>query len=183
MKVVQIEQISNHPYSLSEVKSFCRIIGDEDNNLLTALINVALIRAEEITNIYLKGVARFELYLDTLRPSVTLPMSGVIQIEKVEHLVSGEWKPVDSYYFDSYALPQTIEFANTSYTLTNDRPRNNVRITYKAGSDVVNETVYQWLKVQVSTMYEHRESIVVGANVSTVPNIDCLLSSMRVIPV
>jgi hypothetical protein len=45
--------------------------------------------------------------------------------------------------------------------------------------------VESWLKVTVSTMFEHRETVVVGSRIDTFDNgyIDNLLDSLRILPI
>jgi len=79
------------------------------------------------------------------------------------------------YEAENRTVPGTLEFFQVPTT-------TKVIVTFKTGYDVLPSAIESWLKVEVSTLYEHREQVVVGATVTKNNYVDRLLDSFRIIP-
>lgn len=176
MKLKLITPPATLPVDLEAVKQFIRVVGDEDNAQIELMIKTALSRAEDITNLTLQGVSRYELELDGFE-NISFPKSPLIEVEKVEYLKDGALVELESskYVAENRVVPGTLEFLQTPSS-------TKVIVTFTAGYEQLPSAIESWLNVEVSTLYEHREQIVVGASVEKNNYVDRLLDSFRIIP-
>lgn len=188
MKIELITPPSSLPIDLSKIKSFMRIIGDEDDATITQMLLASINRAEMLTNRQLGGVATFALYLDKM-PSyskIKLPKSPLVEVVSVKYIDADEAEQTldaSEYWIDSKATPAELTFVNSAKA-TSPKP-NAVTITFKGGYEKIPSEIVSWLSIMTSTMYEHRERFVVGASVAEFSNdyIDGLLDSLRIVPI
>lgn len=159
------------PVSLSEAKAHLRVDYSDDDSLIGAQISAARRMVE--------GFTRNRLITQTLRftwnhfpPTLSLPVWPVQSVETLE-------------YTDTDGSTQTL--AASDYTLIKRKPReigpaysevwpatrlhwNAVRVEVKAGhgdagSDVPGDLLAA-MKLILASLYEHRETVVIGATVS-----------------
>lgn len=162
--------------SVDEIKDFLRLQGTtSDDYLLQSLIKAA----EDYAENYMKRAIMsqtWELRLDDFsghdsdielpRPPLTTVSSNVT-ISYVEDSTTGNTTAVPStaYTIDYYSVPGILY---PSYDNEWPDPRdekNAVRITYVCGYTTpgdVPESIRHWVKLRVGSMYEHRESLMVG---------------------
>ena len=165
------------PVDLEKVKQFIRVVGDDDNAQIELMIKTALSRAEDITNLALQGVSRYELELESFE-NISFPKSPLVEVEKIEYLKDGVLVELESskYVAENRVTPGTLEFLQTP-------PTTKVIVTFTAGYEQLPSAIESWLNVEVSTLYEHREQVVVGASVEKNNYVDRLLDSFRIIPI
>ncbi len=151
---------------LEEVKDFCRILDDESDAVLNILIKAAIDFAQNVTGRQLY-TATYEVVVAGGDSPIRLPKAPLQEVSSVtcngvalEHTV---------YYDYDVGF---IEFSANS----------DVTITYTCGYDEIPDSLKAWVLNKVSTLYENRESIVVGVSVTEVPKsmIDCILDHYKV---
>lgn len=177
------------PVTLIEAKAHLNILSDIDDAYIEALIGVATAQAEDITSRQLM-VAEYEMTMDILPDRFELKKPPLVSVSKIEYIPDGAeaYTLMDPalYVVDGTVEPAVvIKRRDVSYPAISWMP-NAVRVTYTAGyadAESVPKPIKQWILIRVSTMYEHREEVVVGTIVSPVKNDynDYLISKYRVV--
>lgn len=200
MSLKRITGPSTQCVTLAEVRAFLRIDTTSDDYMLTAFIQSAESYAEN----YMKrsiNKQRWELRLDEFpgddeasadielpRPPLTTVTSEVV-ISYVKDTTAGDTTSLAStvYTVDYYSEPGIIYPAYDNEWPTPRDEKNAVRITYYSGYSTpanVPEPIKQWVKLRVGSMYENRESLMVGTGnfVSELPHsyVDGLLDEFTV---
>jgi uncharacterized phiE125 gp8 family phage protein len=168
--------------ALDDVKNYLRVITTDEDNLITAMINAAVDKAEAITNRAL-SVRSYELYLDKAEVITNRALSvrsyelylGKVQSFEIPKppftsLTSIEVKNGDNYVaFDGYLLDDKSEpakviinnyFAVDCYkNAIYKNAINCLKVTYSCGYSEIPEQIKIWIYSAVATMYENREQI------------------------
>jgi uncharacterized phiE125 gp8 family phage protein len=171
MKLTCTTQPTVTPVSLEEVKSFCRVLTNDDDAILTILINAATDYAQSVTGRQLCS-ATYELIASYTTSPLIIPRAPLKAITSVEYKdVNGVWQPLD------YTLNWDYDVGIVEFSATSD-----VRIIFTCGYDTIPASLKAWALNKVSSLFEFRESIIVGSTVSEVPKsmIDCALTSYKV---
>lgn len=158
MKLALLNKDNKVFLSLDEVKSWCRIIGNDDDAQLNSLINASMQYFETYTSrVLIPSVYECE-FVDE---KIILPRSPVIEI--LTPLPSGV-----SVVYD--------------YAVAHVKGARNLKVQFKAGYQVVPELIKTWALNKISNWYEHRETFIVGASVAEIPksHIDCVLNAYKV---
>jgi len=171
------------PLSLADAKEFLRVLNPDDDSLITSLIVASREFAENITNRQLK-TATFELYCTGFMDGLKLPKNPVSSIVSIEYLDENEvYQTIDSstYYLYEANGVATILFKTLPSVTVADH-KKSVKITFIGGYTNVPESIVQWMKIKVATLYENREELVVGVSVAEMPKslIDNMLNQYRV---
>jgi len=186
MKLKLIEPPTTPPIELAKIKKFLRVLGNDQDEVIDIMLKSAIQRAEDITNLQLGGVATFALYLDDWQPVVELPKPPFVSIEQIlyidtngaeQELEANEWD------WDDKDTIAKVRFFRPYNKIGKDI--NAIAIKYKAGYSSLPPAIESYIKVQISTMYEHREKFVIGASVTEFGSryIDNLLDSYRIVPI
>lgn len=155
---------STYPVTLAEVKLHCRVDSSDEDTLLASLITAATEMAEQHTGRALMAQT-WEVSQDAFTSYIELTRVPVASITSVK-------------YFDTNGVEQTL--SNTLYTLVQDdfgyarvtpaygtfwpdtQERDvAVTVTYVAGyasAAAVPESIKQWIKLMISTMFDNRET-------------------------
>jgi uncharacterized phiE125 gp8 family phage protein len=193
------------PVTLAEAKSQSRVEASfvTDDALITLLIAVATRRCEQEIGRSLMKQTR-ETVLDAPFPSaLQLRWLPVLVIESIKYLdlaavettlVSTEYSSDDLVDIERNAFYVFPAFGKQWPSGVLDAP-NAIRARYRAGySDsateavqqaAVPEPIKQWILIQVSTMYEHREEIAAGVAVNALPGrfVPGLLDRYRIVSI
>lgn len=166
MKLTCTIQPSVKPVTLAEAKSFCRVLSNDDDAIITLLIDAATDYAQSVTGRQLCE-ATFEIKAGALSSPLLLPKSPFKAITSVK---SGG---IDI----NYSLHYDVDVAAIEFSASED-----VIITFTAGYDTIPSSLKAWVLNKVSSLYEHREQIVIGTIVSEVPKslIDYALDHYKV---
>ena len=165
MQLVQTVAPTQEPLTLSEVKEFVRVLDDDSDTILTSLIVSVREHVENVTNRQL-CVATYELFSN--RFISRLQKNPIKSIDKIEYMdESGDYQTLSasSYYlyeengvgyieYDSDFIPFLVEH------------KKAVKITFTSGYDTIPESIKQYMKVKISTLFENREQYVVGVSIS-----------------
>lgn len=154
------------PITLEEAKSFCRVLTNDDDAIITILIDAATEYAQSVTGRQLCN-ATYQIVAGASTSPLRLPKAPLKQILSVK---SGG---VDI----DYSLHYDFDVGFIEFSAEND-----VTIIYQAGYDTIPSSIKAWVMNKVSSLYEQRESLVIGMSVAEVPksHIDVILDHYKV---
>lgn len=163
------------------MKHFLRVLHLNDDDMIKSMITQASQSAELIMNRQIMPCT-YELYFDAMPGEITLPRPPFMELVSFQTLNETVWSDVLEYELDDKATPAVLY--PTSWG-TISPAKNGVRVIYKAGwadATKVPESIKSWIKIQVATYYENRESFVVGVSVSELPasHVDSLINRYRI---
>lgn len=183
-----------YPCTLTEAKEWARIgSGDSSQDrALYVMIAAATARAEHLTG--RSFVERtLELSLDEFAAPIELPNGPILEVDSIKYTDSNRTEqtvPVADYEVDT--VNGLIQTAYGAYWPSLGYGFNPIRIQYKAGyrpsasPPVLTDNSYlpdelrAWLAARVSTWYDNRGHIVIGATMADMPRdyVDGLLDSL-----
>ena len=184
MKLKVIAAPTALPVTLDEAKAYYRVIGADEDAVITRTIEAATEKAEQITNRQLK-TATYEGYLDVFVSSVKLPKPPFASITKIEYIATDETtKPFTDFYVDNILEPSVLYFNSFPSDVKTDGV-NNVIITFICGYDATPSAIQSWILIYGLTLFENRENLVEGVSVDDTKTAyyNHLLDSYRIIPV
>lgn len=166
MKLTCITQPTEKPITLEEAKSFCRVLSNDDDAIISILIDAATDYAQNVTGRQLCE-ATYQIVTGALSSPIRLPKAPFKSIISVQ---SGG---VDI----DYSLHYDIDVVIIEFLASED-----VTIVFKAGYDETPGSLKAWILNKVSSLYEQREELVVGLSVAEVPRsmIDVILNHYKV---
>lgn len=166
MKLFQTVKPAAEPITLEDAKGFLRVLSSEDDVLIGSMISAARSHAEKITNNQFM-LATYEIYFDKFENSFTLPRPPFDSLVSFTYVdADGVTQNFSDYDLDDKISPAKIYIK--SFPTISDL-RNSICITYKAGYATVDDVpadIKAYLRVKVSTLYEHRESYAIGTIIS-----------------
>ena len=177
MTLKLISEPGAEPLSLSEAKLHLRVEHSVDDDLITALIKAAREQAEHLTGRALI-TQTWARVLDAFPAAeIELGMPPVQSIASITYVdAAGDTQTLDA---DDYSLDTTtppgwvLPSATLSTWPSTLDTANAVTVTFVAGYGAtgasVPEAIRTWMKLQLGTMYKHRESIVAGVSVTELP--------------
>lgn len=163
MQLIQTVAPVEEPLSLLEVKEFLRVLDDDSDALINSLIIAVREHIENVTNRQLE-VATFEIIASDFISK--LPKGTINSVLKIEYMDdNGVYKILDS---SSYYLYERNGVGYISYSEipTISDHKQAVKISFTCGYDVVPESIKQYMKVKISTLYENREQFVIGVSIA-----------------
>ena len=157
---------TTYPVTLAEAKLHCRVDGTDDDALITALITSATEMCEQQTRRALM-TQTWLLTLDEFPTEIELTRVPVQSISSVTYTdtagatqtlsTGSNWRLLD---LGDFSMARIVPVYG--YTWPATRAQNNVvSVQYVAGyasAAAVPESIKQWIKLMVSTMYENRET-------------------------
>lgn len=162
------------PVTQAEAKDHLRVRHNDDDSYINALIRVARSSVEILTQRSL--ISRtLKLWADNFPRSRVLELEGapIQAVSSVKYMIDDVETTLSTaiYTVDTKSSPGRIVLNDGEIWPVVDYVPNAVRVTYTAGyggaSDVPQDLKHAIL-MMVGHLYENRESIVVGANTSTV---------------
>lgn len=172
MKLIQSVAPSVEPLTLAEMKTFLRVLHDDDNELITSYITAAREKAESIMNRQII-LATYELYFDVLPSEFKLPRPPFVALDSFQVFDGTAWNDIE-YDLDDKNTPAILHV--TTWPLVSSN-RNSIKVVYQAGYEdatKVPESIKAWIRIEVEMMYDEEKPRI---------NVDAFLSSYRVIPV
>lgn len=175
MGIVQTARPGGNPVDIEEAKQFLRVVNDEEDMLISSLISAATDKAEQITCRAL-AETEYTYYADEVPAVFKLPNPPLISVTSVQALKDGVYTDID-YTLNDSEVPAVIKISDTS----SDDDDKAFKVVYTAGYKICPDAIKQWILVQVSTMYEQRETFS-EKSLSHMPRtfVDHLLDSYRV---
>lgn len=173
MKLIQSIAPTESSVTLEEMKNFLRVLHTNDDAMISSMITQAQQSAELIMNRQIMP-ATFELYFDAMPSEIVLPRPPFLELVSFESATE--------YELDDKSTPAVL-YPTTWGTIS--PAKNGVKVVYRAGWDdasKVPESIKAWIKIQVSTYYENRETFVIGTIVSELPpsHVDSLIERYRI---
>ena len=156
--LVQISQNSSS-LELAEVKEYLNEIDSSKDSEITSILNAVVEDAENITKRKLtNGV--FELYIEDFE-GFKFPCNPIQEIQKIELLTDDgiTYQLLDSpdyYLYEDLGIGK-IEFLNT-FTIENHKKA--IKITFKAGYEVIPPAIVTWIKYKTMCVYDGREETI-----------------------
>lgn len=162
------------PITLQQAKDHLRVVFDDEDAYITSLIVAARQMAEGRTNRTITQRIREQAFsswcaMKLLKPPfVNVESVSYIDADGVEQVLSP-----DSYTVSTRREPASIALTGAArYSAPSLACQDEaVIVRYTAGYPVgeVPELIVQWMLLQIGSMYQHRESVVAGVSVSTLP--------------
>ena len=171
MKLIILEAPIALPLDIEVLKSYLKVLDDDQDATIEMIAKANISRAEDITNLVLAGITRFELTLDSF-VNFKFPKNPLVEVEKVEYLdADGLYKLLDEGKYDANntITPATMEFYQVPSS-------TSVRIFFKAGFEEIVNKILLWLNVKV---YEDFYNL---PKTERSAHIDNYLESLRIIP-
>jgi len=184
MKLKLITAPTAMPVTLDDAKAFMRVLGNEEDTVITRAIQAATEKAEQITNRQLVQ-ATYEGYLDGFASDVVLPKPPLMSVNGVSYVsTAGTVKAFTDYEVDDVAEPAVIHFGSTPSDVRTTGV-NNVIVNFTCGYESVPDAVASWVLSYATTLYENRQFKEVGVSgeVDFSEHLNHLLDSYRIIPV
>ena len=194
MRITQTIAPASTIVSLAEAKSFLRVLTNDDDSLISILIEAATNYAENYTSRQLISakyrvvVNRSELFelqknsyfngLIEVNKPLRLPKSPIISIDSVKVSDStGTFSTLDNV---NYTVDYDVDVA--VFTLTQQlSDAKSFQIDFTAGFDIVPPVLKAWALNKIATLFEFREALI-DSKLSEMPSnvIDCVLDQFKV---
>lgn len=183
MNLTQIVAPLAEPLTLADAKTFMHILETDEDDLISSMI----VSTREYVENYIGRqlmTATFELINEIIYSGFRLPKSPLQSITKIEYMdESGTYQlmSTDDYYVYTESEISKLHI-NQMPTYKDDK--RAFKITFISGYTTVPSSIVSYMKIAVSTMYENRESYVVGVSIDKQANplLDKMLDMYRVQP-
>ena len=163
MQLIQTVAPTTPALSLDEAKAFLRILDNDDDTLIASIIDTVTDHTQKILNRQLP-TATYELYDSDLITKLPLnPVKGIASIEFMD--ASGDYVTLEP---TSYYLYERNGIGCINYSIVPDLIQHEkaVKITFVCGYGTIPEPIKHYMKIMISTLFEHREEYVIGTIVS-----------------
>jgi len=175
MALIRIAAPASEPLTLAEAKLHCRVDGNDDDALITALIVAAREQAEHETGRALI-TQTWELVHDQFPEACVLRKAPIQSVTSVKYLddATGAQQTLDpaDYLLDKDSEPGYVVPAyGKAWPATWPVP-NAVRVRYVCGyglAAAVPVAIKQWMLLAIGTMYAQRETFVTG-QIGSIPD-------------
>lgn len=168
------------PVSLADLKAHCRVDYTDDDAYLLGLITAATNTCESFTGRQLI-YATYTLKLDGFPSDDEIelprpPLSSITSITYIDTAGNSQTVAAADYQVDSSSIVGRIVPAYNAYwPATRDGQYNVVTVTFVTGYGATAGTVpvrlRQGIKAFAATMYEHRETVIVGTIKTEIPEV------------
>lgn len=181
MAVKLVTPATDEVVTLEEAKAHLRVDTDDDDDLIEALISAAIAYVEKTNSIALTS-QEWDLFLDAFPDGeeIEIPLPPLIEVDGVFYQDNAgseqEWS-ADNYVVDNAASPGRLKLLNGGWPSARDAA-NAIRIRFRAGyvevgsspeAPAVPAPIKQGILLLIGTMYENRETIVIGQTAVELP--------------
>ncbi|MGL5724997.1 head-tail connector protein [Cetobacterium sp.] len=184
MNLVQIVAPLSEPLSLEDAKTFMHILENDEDTLIESFISGAREYAENYTNRQLM-TATFELTNEIIYSGFALPKNPVQSVTKIEYMdLDGGYQLLDDSHYYVY-VENEITKLHINQLPIYKQDKRAFKITFIGGYYVVPSGIVAYIRMAVSTMYENRESYVIGVSIdkNANPLLDKMLNMFRIQPI
>lgn len=173
------------PLTLEEAKAQCRVLHDDEDDLISRLVTAATRHVERSLSLSLMA-RTYKLTLDAFSDAIELPRGPVASVTSVKYVdEEGAETTIDAenYTVDLVSRPQWV-LRNSSYAWPSTIDAvNAVSVTYVAGFDTL-PAEYEDLKHAIALLvghyYANREAVIAGQQAAEVPMaVDALMQPFR----
>lgn len=158
------------PISLERAKQHLRVVYDDEDEYISALIVAAREMAEQRLNRTLVRRIR-RVAFDRMEVFYRLPKPPFVGLVSVNYSVPGGVTPVDAiaYGLDEISTPARIVPISGWPSL--NEAGSTVIVEYEAGyaEGEVPAPIIQWMLLVIGSLYENRETMTAGVTVSSIP--------------
>lgn len=173
MRLLALDDGAVEPITLEEAKHHLNVVYDDDDAYISSLIVAARRMAEGRTNrtiVQREIVATFDGWGCKMRLAKP-PFVSITSLEYIDADGNHQEMSVDSYYLLAAREPAEIAFVGGAPLPALASRRGVITVRYLAGYPVgeVPEEIVHWMKLQIGSMYEHRESVIAGVSVAPLP--------------
>lgn len=175
MALIRIAAPASEPLDLATAKLHCRVDGNDDDALITALIVAAREQAEHETGRALV-TQTWELVHDVFPSAFVLRKSPIQSVTSIKYLdiTSGLEQTLDpaDYLLDNASEPGYVVPGYGKAWPASFAVPNAVRCRYVCGygaAAAVPQAIKQWMLLAVGTMYAQRETAIAG-QIASIPD-------------
>lgn len=168
------ESIAIEPITLEQAKAHLRVVFDDEDDYISALIVAARQMAEGRTNRTITQRIREQAFSSWCTMKLLKP--PFVQVESVSYFDAGgneQTLDYDSYTVSTRREPASVVLSVSARVNPPSLAHQDeaVIVRYTAGYPVgeVPAPIVQWMLLQIGSMYEHRESVIAGVSVTTLP--------------
>ena len=188
MKVSLVTGPTEEPVTLEDAKHHLKVDTEDDDLYVMTLIKASREYAETVTHRALINQT-WKVYLDDWPDEDYIqlpfpPLSSVSHIKYTDCNSSQVTVSTSSYDFDTVSEPGRIVLAyGETWPSVTLHPTNPIEIQFVCGygtPDDIPEGIKQAMKIDMATLYENRETIVVGQSVNHLPTLDRIYYPYRV---
>lgn len=188
MKISLVTAPTEEPLTLDQAKQHLRVDIEDDDMLIGDLIKASREYAENVTHRKLMSQT-WKVYLDDWpdKDYIEIPFPPLVSVTHVKYTDYNSSQVAVStseYNYDTVSEPGRVQLAyGYSWPTATLHPTNPIEIQFVCGygtPDDVPEQIKQGMKIDLSDLYEQRESIVVGQPVAHLDTIDRLYMPYRV---
>lgn len=159
------------PVSLAEAKAQCRVLHDDEDDLITDLIAAAVSMVEDYCGRSLMQQT-WRLTLDKFSDTILLPRGPVASLTSFQYYDTAgnlQTVPADTYTLDTESDPSWIvRNSDASWPVVQDGV-NSVRVTYVTGYSTVPAAIKQAILMLVASWFRNREALLTGTIVAEMP--------------
>jgi uncharacterized phiE125 gp8 family phage protein len=168
------------PVSLADMKTHARVDHTDDDAYLLGLITAATNTCESFTGRQLIN-ATYAMKLDGFPSTEEIelprpPLSSVTSVAYIDTAGNAQTVTAADYQVDiASVVGRVMPAYNAYWPATRDQQYNTVTVTFVAGYGATAATVpirlRQGIKAFAATLYEHRETIVLGTIKAEIPEV------------
>lgn len=161
------------PITLEEAKHHLNVVYDDDDAYISSLIVAARRMAEGKTNrtITQRSITQFYSGYHGIR----LLKPPFVSVDSISYFNEAEEEVAlnTSDFMVGQCNGTTCLIAKSGFVIADMAPRPGaMKVVYTAGYPVgqVPEDLIHWMKLQIGSMYAHRESVIAGVSVAPLPD-------------
>lgn len=190
MRLTLITPPSAEPVTLDEAKKQCRVDSDEDDLVISGMISAAVSYLDGPSGVYGRAIMPqvWQLDLPGWTDAITLPVEPVrsVSVTYTDPDGAAQTMPSSSYLLSTWPSFATewrfVSGAARPALIDSEYP---VSITINAGfadAAAVPPELKAAMLMMIGTLYENRESVVVGTIASVLPlGFDALIAGRRLV--
>ena len=170
-KVMAVQAVDTpEPISLEQAKEHLRVVYDDEDTYISGLIVAAREMAEGKLNRTIKQRVRESAFCDW--SNIVLRKPPFVSVESLSYIdTSGQEQYLDDYAVRSRSEPARIALPY-GFSAPSLQPNDEaIVVRYVAGysEGEVPQPIIQWMLLVIGTMYENRETMSAGVNVTSIP--------------
>lgn len=159
----KLSEPTNMAITLETAKEFLRVEFDEDDILITSMVQGATIVAQAFINQQITE-CEYAMALSSFSTEISL-LSPVKSIESVKYYdAQNALQTISSseYYLMDFGLPNKLIFKDTFSVPTLYNRPDALQIEFTSGMATIPEDIISWIRIRIGSMYQFREEFIVN---------------------